>query len=201
MLPFRPADTGARSARKAVLQPDDPAKSLSCRTPHLVGSPTACTTCALSQSRSRRNFHIRSLDLFPGCRAGAQAAIHRADRCDASCSIPAHLPPKAGAEHELARRTAKDFPRPPPCRRMCRTSHRQDRYAPGGRVVGAERFELPTLCSQSRCATRLRYAPTAPVYAGADDFGRGPFPSLRASAKQASRPHVSGLPRRLRLLQ
>ena len=27
-------------------------------------------------------------------------------------------------------------------------------------LVGAERFELPTLCSQSRCATRLRYAPT-----------------------------------------
>jgi hypothetical protein len=26
-------------------------------------------------------------------------------------------------------------------------------------LVGAERFELPTLCSQSRCATRLRYAP------------------------------------------
>src|SRR5689334_5392330 len=30
-------------------------------------------------------------------------------------------------------------------------------------VVGAERFELPTLCSQSRCATRLRYAPRAPA--------------------------------------
>ena len=27
-------------------------------------------------------------------------------------------------------------------------------------MVGAERFELPTLCSQNRCATRLRYAPT-----------------------------------------
>ena len=27
-------------------------------------------------------------------------------------------------------------------------------------VVGAERFELPTLWSQTRCATRLRYAPT-----------------------------------------
>ena len=30
-------------------------------------------------------------------------------------------------------------------------------------MVGAERFELPTLCSQSRCATRLRYAPTLPM--------------------------------------
>ena len=27
-------------------------------------------------------------------------------------------------------------------------------------VVGAVGFELTTLCSQSRCATRLRYAPT-----------------------------------------
>ena len=26
-------------------------------------------------------------------------------------------------------------------------------------MVGAEGFEPPTLCSQSRCATRLRYAP------------------------------------------
>src|SRR3954447_18652947 len=30
-------------------------------------------------------------------------------------------------------------------------------------MVGAEGFEPPTLCSQSRCATRLRYAPTALV--------------------------------------
>ena len=29
-------------------------------------------------------------------------------------------------------------------------------------MVGAEGFEPPTLCSQSRCATRLRYAP-API--------------------------------------
>ena len=31
-------------------------------------------------------------------------------------------------------------------------------------MVGAEGFEPPTLCSQSRCATRLRYAPTSLVY-------------------------------------
>jgi hypothetical protein len=30
-------------------------------------------------------------------------------------------------------------------------------------MVGAEGFEPPTLCSQSRCATRLRYAPTSSV--------------------------------------
>ena len=36
-----------------------------------------------------------------------------------------------------------------------------------GQVVGAEGFEPPTLCSQSRCATRLRHAPTAlPRYPG-----------------------------------
>ena len=31
---------------------------------------------------------------------------------------------------------------------------------PWFRLVGAEGFEPPTLCSQSRCATRLRHAPT-----------------------------------------
>ena len=36
------------------------------------------------------------------------------------------------------------------------------------RVVGAEGFEPPTLCSQSRCATRLRYSPT-----GVDDGASG----------------------------
>ena len=30
-------------------------------------------------------------------------------------------------------------------------------------MVGAVGFELTTLCSQSRCATRLRYAPTKPL--------------------------------------
>ena len=39
-------------------------------------------------------------------------------------------------------------------------------------LVGAERFELPTLCSQNRCATRLRYAPTTgelPLVAGIEN--------------------------------
>jgi hypothetical protein len=31
-------------------------------------------------------------------------------------------------------------------------------------LVGAEGFEPPTLWSQTRCATRLRYAPTWLVY-------------------------------------
>ena len=30
-------------------------------------------------------------------------------------------------------------------------------------MVGAAGFELATLCSQSRCATRLRYAPTTGI--------------------------------------
>ena len=32
-----------------------------------------------------------------------------------------------------------------------------------GKLVGAEGFEPPTLCSQSRCATRLRHAPPEPL--------------------------------------
>jgi hypothetical protein len=36
-------------------------------------------------------------------------------------------------------------------------------HVPLIRMVGAEGFEPPTLCSQSRCATRLRYAPTAEI--------------------------------------
>ena len=39
----------------------------------------------------------------------------------------------------------------PPCR------HTPGQYI---RLVGVEGFEPPTLCSQSRCATRLRYTPT-----------------------------------------
>jgi hypothetical protein len=39
-------------------------------------------------------------------------------------------------------------------------------------LVGAEGFEPPTLCSQSRCATRLRYAPTSI-----------PFPQIRGSSQ------------------
>src|SRR4030095_4224997 len=39
------------------------------------------------------------------------------------------------------------------------------------KVVGAEGFEPPALWSQTRCATRLRYAPTAV------DYPTGPRPS------------------------
>src|SRR5688572_32753854 len=35
--------------------------------------------------------------------------------------------------------------------------------APSGVVVGVERFELPTSCSQSKRATRLRYTPQAMI--------------------------------------
>src|SRR6476646_3721140 len=35
-------------------------------------------------------------------------------------------------------------------------------------MVGAEGFEPPTLWSQTRCATRLRYAPTRPIIPRSD---------------------------------
>ncbi len=33
------------------------------------------------------------------------------------------------------------------------------KFEKGNSMVGVERFELPTLWSQTRCATRLRYTP------------------------------------------
>ena len=45
---------------------------------------------------------------------------------------------------------------------MCGVTSRAWEEKGSGRLaemVGAEGFEPPTLCSQSRCATRLRYAP------------------------------------------
>ena len=37
-------------------------------------------------------------------------------------------------------------------------------------MVGVERFELPALWSQTRCATRLRYTPTVLSYPHSIDF-------------------------------
>jgi hypothetical protein len=48
---------------------------------------------------------------------------------------------------------------PAPQRCIAKKANEYDRKT-AKKVVGAERFELPTLCSQSRCATRLRYAPS-----------------------------------------
>lgn len=46
-------------------------------------------------------------------------------------------------------------------------------------MVGVERFELPTHCSQSSCATRLRYTPTFCVIDIHNDFlFRKPFISI-----------------------
>ena len=49
-------------------------------------------------------------------------------------------------------------------------------------MVGVERFELPTLCSQSRCATRLRYTPRDWEYSPRACFTATlcPAPHLRA---------------------
>ena len=43
----------------------------------------------------------------------------------------------------------------------------------GVELVGAVRFELTTLCSQSRCATRLRYAPTVSILPHSAFFSSG----------------------------
>ena len=55
-------------------------------------------------------------------------------------------------------------------------------------MVGAEGFEPPTLCSQSRCATRLRYAPTCCFDCNAD---RIPVRSVGGSAteERGRKPH------------
>ena len=46
-------------------------------------------------------------------------------------------------------------------------------------LVGAERFELPTPCSQNRCATRLRYAPTlSPQYRKEFPLGNSLVPEI-----------------------
>ena len=44
-------------------------------------------------------------------------------------------------------------------------------------LVGAEGFEPTTLCSQSRCATRLRYAPTHSIVT---------YPVLKAAIEERS---------------
>jgi hypothetical protein len=44
-------------------------------------------------------------------------------------------------------------------------------------MVGAEGFEPPALCSQSRCATRLRYAPMSSLYRSVGALSR----TLRAA--------------------
>jgi hypothetical protein len=51
-------------------------------------------------------------------------------------------------------------------------------------MVGAEGFEPPTLWSQTRCATRLRYAPTILVYRiGSRTASKRPEHAVGARAK------------------
>ncbi len=63
-------------------------------------------------------------------------------------------------------------------------------------LVGAERFELPTPCSQNRCATRLRYAPTrSPQYRKEFPLGNSLVPELAvclACKGSASPPQAKG---------
>src|SRR5690625_7761105 len=48
------------------------------------------------------------------------------------------------------------------------------------KVVGVERFEAPTFCSQSRLAARLRYTPTTTRYDMLREEGMIPMPSSSA---------------------
>ena len=57
-----------------------------------------------------------------------------------------------------------------------------------GYMVGAERFELPTLWSQTRCATRLRYAPKRLIIAGLPDDCR----TATAYFCKMRKPHRTG---------
>ena len=54
-------------------------------------------------------------------------------------------------------------------------------------MVGAAGFELATLCSQSRCATRLRYAPTT-------DILTLKIPVLGLGSQKSQLPRVIGMP-------
>ena len=79
-------------------------------------------------------------------------------------------------------------------------------------MVGAEGFEPPTLCSQSRCATRLRYAPPrnrpgartrqrARVRPARDrqSYGPCPDPSNRLAPRPRGRARIIGFKPRFEL--
>ena len=61
-------------------------------------------------------------------------------------------------------------------------------------LVGAEGFEPPTLCSQSRCATRLRYAPTLSFDCNANRNLAGFEPAAEIGQMVSEKPekHPSG---------
>ena len=60
-------------------------------------------------------------------------------------------------------------------------------------MVGAEGFEPPTLCSQSRCATRLRYAPTHLIFTRPPHHGLASLCSTINAIPE--RPHDAATPR------
>ena len=61
------------------------------------------------------------------------------------------------------------------------------RNGKGGKLVGAEGFEPSAFCSRSKRATRLRYAPTAGIFAQAVKTARS-IPKNCPHDKWASRP-------------
>ena len=78
---------------------------------------------------------------------------------------------------------SKIHPRPVPLR----PSHPPP--SPQSGLVGAGRFELPTPCSRSKCATRLRYAP--PSHAQVGEVGQTP-PKKRMIGPERSNLRLHG---------
>ena len=59
------------------------------------------------------------------------------------------------------------------------------RHVQASEMVGAEGFEPPTPCSQSRCATRLRHAPTVGGYPRPDNNSTGSWFIKRAMRRHS----------------
>jgi hypothetical protein len=68
------------------------------------------------------------------------------------------------------------------------------------KMVGVQGFEPWTPCSQSRCATRLRYTPTEPLFY-TERANRRKFTMFRAVARRLPKPKADGLSRQLGLMQ
>ncbi len=92
----------------------------------------------------------------------------RCPRCEGSTDTVLCTPPVRFPDEGSWRRV-RDYVWPKPCAIPSATTQRPLLYPVELRaqwrshltqVVGVERFELPTSCSQSRRATRLRYTPT-----------------------------------------
>ncbi len=70
-----------------------------------------------------------------------------------------------------------------PVELRAQTKVRDPAWATQTKLVGVERFELPTSCSQSRRATRLRYTPSGPK-------GIRGFETYRPQCRVAKQPRL-----------